>query len=327
MISLDPVQLVREAEVMRRIRKAYEASPENSLPKLSELSEQEELEQTSPVLETYVANLEQARKIFLKRRKAKAIRKRTAKYGPVAVEQTCYGLLAECDEEVFFTELEFPVHYEFVTYPSCMVLIDKGIDARAVLHWEFMDCSQPDGCTRTTDKGLAAELLHNSNYLLPHQTYSRMKKPVKNDPQAMYEMALCSLQSYLSARLASSTPGNDLLITSGYLPLRSLLREFRELVPGIRGMLENMDYIVESTIVEINTALLGMPLDILCVVIANMPFDDIAVNLPEIRGVFAEMQASTFKKNLESTKKHVSEVDSFFDDDDRFDSFIRDALQ
>lgn len=326
MILLDPDRLVREAEAIRQIKDAYEASPETRLPTLITLQEQKGLEEISPVLKTYLENLKQARELFLDPEKAEGVRKKIARYNPITIEQSYYGLVAQCEEDIFFTNTEPAVHSEFFTYPSCMILVADGIDGRAILHWEFTDCSQPEGCARITDPGVAVELLHHRNYLLPHQVCTRINDQTDFQPKMLFDLAQTALHSYLCTRMASGKADHNRLINEGYLPLRNLLREFRELVPEIRDMLDKMDYIIESTIIELNSALTTIPPDVLCPIIANMPLDDIAVNLPEVRKAYAEYQARAFRQNLESTKKQARELDSLFDDEQTFDSLIRDAL-
>ena len=322
---MDPYQFIREAEFIGKVREQYEHSPSAKLPSLRQVRKEIGLRHLSPNMEAYLDNLHDVQKTFLHG-------KAPSDGGiplleKVKAERTAFGFIARCNEDDLYDEDGNSRFSQFQTYQSCVIVTASGADGRLVYFWEYQDCGQPEGCKLLVNPKFAKEVLHSRNYLYADIAYRVLQdsdEPATKEEK--YELILNSLQNSLVANLATEGTGRASLINYGYMPLRRMLKDFREGNPDFEAELVNMDYVIETALLEIHLAAARLPGRVLIPILANIPFDEMADDLPEVVTEYERIAEDQFRKDLTETKEHIREIDQLFEDESLFRSLVRKLL-
>ncbi|MFC1504091.1 hypothetical protein ACFL6D_01600 [Spirochaetota bacterium] len=324
---MDPIQYIKEAEIINDLRKNYEYSPLEKLPLVKDIKHSYHLGSISDNVACYIDNLIHIQEILLNSKKTAGLEKSVKHIKTKKIEKTHYGFIALCDEEELYSlEGDF-LFSEFQNYQSCAILTTQPMQGRIVLHWEYQDCSSPDGCKMVTNFSFAKEILHNRNYYLVDRSYdsinSKLEKLSKNETFSL----ICNvLQNCLVASFVTNSTDQQNLITNCYLPLRRLVRDFMDIHKEVKAGLSSLENVIESVIMEINSALLRINKELLVPVLSNIPFNKIAEILPGITAEYERYRYDEFKKTLVKTKEEVKKIDEIFEDEELFGSLMKNAL-
>jgi hypothetical protein len=277
-------------------------------------------------MEAYLDNLHRVQKTFLQG-KAPGDGDGIPILDRVEVERTAFGFIAQCEEDDLYDEDGNPRFSQFQTYQSCVIVVGPGADGRLAFFWEYQDCGQPEGCKLLVNPKFAKEVLHSRNYLYSDIAYRVLQdsdEPTTKEEK--YELILNSLQNSLVANLATEGTSRASLINYGYMPLRRMLKDFREGNPDFEPELVNMDYVIETALLEIHLAAARLPGRVLIPILANIPFDEMADDLPEVVTEYERIAEDQFRKDLTETKEHIREIDQLFEDESLFRSLVRKLL-
>jgi hypothetical protein len=323
---MDPYQLIKEAEFIGKLREQYERSPSEKLPGLRQARRSIGLRHLSPNMEAYLDNMHDLQKTFLHGESPQDTRE-VPLLEKTEVERVHFGFVAQCEEDDLFDEDGNPLFSQFQSFQSCVIVVSPGIEGRLVFFWEYQDCGQPEGCRLLVNPRFAKEILHNRNFLFPDIAYRVLQdsaQPVTKEER--YELVLNSLQNSLVANLATEGTNRGSLINYGYMPLRRMLKDFRDANTDFEGDLANLDYTIETNLLEIHLAAARVPARVLVPIVANIPFDELADDLPEVVTEYERIAEDQFRKDLSETKEHIREIDQLFEDESLFRSLVRKLL-
>jgi hypothetical protein len=113
----------------------------------------------------------------------------------------------------------------------------------------------------------------------------------------------------------------------GYTPLQRMLKDFIERHPDIKEELSDLNYMIETNIIEIKSASEDLPHTLLLTLLGNIPFYEIADVLPDVVFEYKQIKKDQFVEHLSKTKKHLNKVDRLFSDESTFASLIRKILK
>ena len=315
---MDPFQIIREAEIISTVREDYESSPTKKLPTLKEAGRAAGLRRVSANVEAYLDNLHDLQDVLMKSEDLE-IGSVPAPVKTTALEKTEFGFIAQCEEDDLYDEEGISRFSEFQMYQSCVIIVSPEVQGRLVVHWEYQDCGRPGGCRRVTNPGFAREILHGRNFFFADMAYRLLQtgeEPVTS--KEMYDLALNTLQNALVANLATEGISHGSLINYGYMPLRRMLREFRDRHEEFETELANFDYMIETSVVEIHSASGHVPQNVLLPILGNVPLDEIAEVLPEVASEYEDIVSDQFRQRLSETKVNIQKVDKLFKDESRF---------
>jgi hypothetical protein len=324
---MDPYQLIKEAEIMKKVRKTFEASPSEKIPSLRQVRRDAGLQRAGPGLETYLDNLRELQDTMTKLTSDNVQEEMKSLLKLDKIEATPFGYIAQCDEEDPYDADGLQKFSDFQTFHSCVIVVSPQMQGRLVVYWEYMDCGRPDGCQRVVNPVFAKEILHGRNYFFSDQAYRLLKEGGEGVTQdEEYDLALNSMQQTVLANLTAEGITQRNLIYDIYMPLSRLVKDYKQKYPELDNELMNADYTVESVTVELYAALARLSVDLILPIVGNVPFDVLSETLPDIVAEYANMTSDEFQRRLLKARKSMRKIDEIFDNETLFASLIKKLL-